>query len=51
MKISLFLLYSISPFRMQKVSGSKSRDYETLTANSEAMIQISMIRLLLKRLT
>jgi putative transposase len=28
-----------------------SRDYETLTANSEAMIQISMIRLLLKRLT
>lgn len=27
-----------------------SRDYETLTANSEAMIQISMIRLLLKRL-
>ena len=27
-----------------------SRDYETLTASSEAMIQISMIRLLLKRL-
>jgi hypothetical protein len=27
-----------------------SRDYEVLTANSEAMIQISMIRLLLKRL-
>lgn len=27
-----------------------SRDYEALTANSEAMIQISMIRLLLKRL-
>jgi putative transposase len=27
-----------------------SRDYETLTANSEAMIQISMIRLLLNRL-
>ncbi len=27
-----------------------SRDYERLTANSEAMIQISMIRLLLKRL-
>jgi transposase len=27
-----------------------SRDYETLTANSEVMIQISMIRLLLKRL-
>jgi putative transposase len=27
-----------------------SRDYETLTVNSEAMIQISMIRLLLKRL-
>jgi putative transposase len=27
-----------------------SRDYETLTTNSEAMIQISMIRLLLKRL-
>jgi putative transposase len=26
-----------------------SRDYEVLTANSEAMIQISMIRLLLKR--
>lgn len=28
-----------------------SRDYEGLTASSEAMIQISMIRLLLKRLT
>jgi hypothetical protein len=27
-----------------------SRDYETLTASSEAIIQISMIRLLLKRL-
>ena len=27
-----------------------SRDYEMLTANSEAMVQISMIRLLLKRL-
>jgi putative transposase len=27
-----------------------SRDYEVLTANSEAMIQVSMIRLLLKRL-
>jgi putative transposase len=27
-----------------------SRDYETLTANSEAMIQLSMIRLLLNRL-
>jgi transposase len=27
-----------------------SRDYEVLTASSEAMIQISMIRLLLKRL-
>jgi putative transposase len=27
-----------------------SRDYETLTANSEAMIQISMIRVLLNRL-
>ncbi len=27
-----------------------SRDYEELTANSEAMIQISMIHLLLKRL-
>ena len=27
-----------------------SRDYERLTANSEAMIQISMIRLLLKRM-
>src|SRR5262249_30896097 len=27
-----------------------SRDYETLTVNSAAMIQISMIRLLLKRL-
>src|ERR687883_411044 len=27
-----------------------SRDYETLPASSEAMIQISMIRLLLKRL-
>ena len=27
-----------------------SRDYERLTANSEAMVQISMIRLLLKRL-
>jgi len=27
-----------------------SRDYETLTTSSEAMIQISMIRLLLKRL-
>jgi putative transposase len=27
-----------------------SRDYETLTASSEAMLQISMIRLLLKRL-
>lgn len=27
-----------------------SRDYEALTANSEAMIQLSMIRLLLKRL-
>jgi putative transposase len=27
-----------------------SRDYEVLTANSEAMIQISTIRLLLKRL-
>jgi putative transposase len=27
-----------------------SRDYEVLTANSEAMIQISMIHLLLKRL-
>jgi putative transposase len=26
-----------------------SRDYEVLTANSEALIQISMIRLLLKR--
>jgi putative transposase len=28
----------------------QSRDYEALTANSEAMIQISMIRLLLNRL-
>jgi transposase len=27
-----------------------SRDYERLTTNSEAMIQLSMIRLLLKRL-
>jgi len=27
-----------------------SRDYEVLTASSEAMIQISMIRILLKRL-
>jgi putative transposase len=26
-----------------------SRDYERLTSNSEAMIQLSMIRLLLKR--
>jgi putative transposase len=26
-----------------------SRDYERLTTNSEAMIQLSMIRLLLKR--
>jgi len=28
----------------------QSRDYEVLTANGEAMMQISMIRLLLKRL-
>ena len=28
-----------------------SRDYERLTSNSAAMIQVSMIRLLLKRLT
>jgi len=27
-----------------------SRDYEVLTASSEAMVQISMIRILLKRL-
>jgi putative transposase len=31
-------------------SRRQSRDYEVLTANSEAMIQISMIHLLLKRL-
>src|SRR5262245_14856938 len=37
MKISLFLLYSISSFRIQKVSGSKKKGKEKLISFDEAL--------------